>query len=119
MERCGPEPGSQPGTVVPSEWISLQQQRTLKVPPMQREIRGRSANSGPEPLTVEQRRGLPEIVADRYEKGSLLIISQNLVKRWHELTADPTIGDAIMHRAHRSELTGTYFNEEASPLAVQ
>jgi DNA replication protein DnaC len=32
------------------------------------------------------------------------------VKRWHELIADPTIGDAIMdrvvHRAHRIELTG-------------
>jgi DNA replication protein DnaC len=32
------------------------------------------------------------------------------VKRWHELIADPTIGDAILdrvvHRAHRIELTG-------------
>jgi DNA replication protein DnaC len=45
-----------------------------------------------------------------YEKGSLLITSQIPVKRWHELIADPTIGDAIMdrvvHRAHRIELTG-------------
>jgi len=30
---------------------------------------------GPEPLTAEQRRDLPEIVEDRYEKGSLLITS--------------------------------------------
>ena len=65
---------------------------------------------GPEPLTAEQRRDLLEIVEDRYEKGSLLITSQIPVKRWHELIADPTIGDAILdrvvHRAHRIELTG-------------
>ena len=46
--------------------------------------------------SAEQRRDLLEIVEDRYEKGSLLITSQIPVKRWHELIADPTIGDAIM-----------------------
>ncbi|HEX6559399.1 MAG TPA: IS21-like element helper ATPase IstB [Longimicrobiales bacterium] len=65
---------------------------------------------GPEPLTAEQRRDLLEIVEDRYEKGSLLITSQIPVARWHELIADPTIGDAILdrvvHRAHRIELKG-------------
>jgi DNA replication protein DnaC len=65
---------------------------------------------GPEPLNAEQRRDLLEIVEDRYEKGSLLVTSQIPVKRWHELIADPTIGDAILdrvvHRAHRIELKG-------------
>jgi DNA replication protein DnaC len=65
---------------------------------------------GPEPLTAEQRRDLLEIVEDRYEKGSLLITSQIPVARWHELIADPTIGDAVLdrvvHRAHRIELKG-------------
>jgi DNA replication protein DnaC len=65
---------------------------------------------GPEPLNAEQRRDLLEIVEDRYEKGSLLVTSQIPVKRWHELIADPTIGDAILdrivHRAHRIELSG-------------
>ena len=65
---------------------------------------------GPEPLTAEQRRDMLEIAEDRYEKGSLLMTSQIPVKRWHELIADPTIGDAILdrvvHRAHRIELTG-------------
>jgi DNA replication protein DnaC len=36
--------------------------------------------------------------------------SQIPVARWHELIADPTIGDAILdrvvHRAHRIELKG-------------
>ena len=65
---------------------------------------------GPEPLNTEQRRDLLEIVEDRYEKGSLLVTSQVPVSRWHELIADPTIGDAILdrvvHRAHRIELKG-------------
>src|SRR3954452_23635344 len=65
---------------------------------------------GPEPLTAEQRRDLLEIVEDRYEKGSLLMTSQIPVPRWHELIADPTIGDAVLdrvvHRAHRIELKG-------------
>ena len=67
-------------------------------------------NWGPEPLTAEQRRDLPEIVDDRYEKGSLLVTSQVPVSRWHELVGNPTIGDAILdrvvHRTHRTELKG-------------
>ena len=65
---------------------------------------------GPEPLTAEQRRDLLEIVDDRYDRGSLLITSQVPVNRWHEVIADPTLGDAILdrivHRAHRIELKG-------------
>ena len=59
---------------------------------------------------VEQRRDLLEIVDDRYERGSLLITSQVPVSKWHEVIADPTLGDAILdrivHRAHRIELKG-------------
>src|SRR5689334_3060789 len=66
---------------------------------------------GPEPLNAHQRRDLLEIVDDRYENGSLLITSQVPVSRWHEVIADPTIGDAILdrvvHRAHRIELKGS------------
>jgi len=65
---------------------------------------------GPEPLTAEQRRDLLEIVDDRYDRGSLLITSQVPVSKWHEVIADPTLGDAILdrivHRAHRIELKG-------------
>jgi DNA replication protein DnaC len=42
--------------------------------------------------------------------GSLLITSQVPIGRWHEIIADPTLGDAILdrivHRAHRIELKG-------------
>jgi DNA replication protein DnaC len=65
---------------------------------------------GPEPLNAEQRRDLLEIVDDRDDRGSLLITSQVPVNRWHEVIADPTLGDAILdrilHRAHRIELKG-------------
>ena len=65
---------------------------------------------GPEPLTLEQRRDLLEIVDDRYDKGSLLITSQVPVARWHEVIGDMTLEDAILdrvvHRAHRLELKG-------------
>jgi DNA replication protein DnaC len=65
---------------------------------------------GPEPLTPEQRRDLLEIVEDRYDKGSLLITSQVPVAQWHDVIADPTLGDAILdrvvHNAHRLELKG-------------
>ena len=63
---------------------------------------------GPEPLTADQRRDLLEIVDDRYDKGSLLITSQVPVPQWHDVIADPTLGDAILdriiHNAHRIEL---------------
>jgi DNA replication protein DnaC len=65
---------------------------------------------GPEPLNAEQRHDLLEIVDDRYDRGSLLITSQVPVSKWHEVIADPTLGDAILdrivHRAHRIELKG-------------
>jgi DNA replication protein DnaC len=64
---------------------------------------------GPEPFTADQRRGVREIVEDRYKRGSLLIISQVPISRWHEI-GNPTIADAILdriiHRAHRIELKG-------------
>ena len=65
---------------------------------------------GPEPLNAEQRRDLLEIVDDRDDRSSLLITSQVPVNRWHQVIADPTLGDAILdrilHRAHRIELKG-------------
>ena len=65
---------------------------------------------GPAPLNAEQRRDLLEIVDDRYDRGSPLITSQVPVSKWHEVIADPTLGDAILdrivHRAHRIELKG-------------
>lgn len=72
---------------------------------------------GPEPLTADQRRDLLEIVDDRYDKGSLLITSQVPVSQWHDVIADPTLGDAILdriiHNAHRIELKGDSLRRQA------
>ncbi|TWB87237.1 DNA replication protein DnaC [Bradyrhizobium macuxiense] len=72
---------------------------------------------GPEPLTIDQRRDLLEIVDDRYDKGSLLITSQVPVSQWHDVIADPTLGDAILdriiHNAHRIELKGDSLRRRA------
>src|SRR5579859_6199921 len=72
---------------------------------------------GPEPLTADQRRDLLEIVDDRYDKGSLLITSQVPVAQWHDIIADPTLGDAILdriiHNAHRIELKGDSLRRQA------
>jgi DNA replication protein DnaC len=72
---------------------------------------------GPEPLAAEQRRDLLEIVDDRYDKGSLLITSQIPVVQWHDIIADPTLGDAILdriiHNAHRIELKGDSLRRRA------
>ncbi|PDT64832.1 AAA family ATPase [Bradyrhizobium ottawaense] len=72
---------------------------------------------GPEALTADQRRDLLEIVDDRYDKGSLLITSQVPVPQWHDVIADPTLGDAILdriiHNAHRIELKGDSLRRRA------
>ena len=72
---------------------------------------------GPEPLNPDQRRDLLEIVDDRYDRGSLLITSQLPVSQWHDVIADPTLGDAILdriiHNAHRIELKGDSLRRHA------
>ncbi len=72
---------------------------------------------GPEPLAADERRDLLEIVDDRYDKGSLLITSQVPVTQWHDIIADPTLGDAILdriiHNAHRIELKGDSLRRRA------
>jgi DNA replication protein DnaC len=78
---------------------------------------------GPEPLNAEQRRDLLEIVDDREGKASLLITSQVPVARWHDIIADPTLGDAILdrviHRAHRIELKGESLRKRQALAAVE
>jgi DNA replication protein DnaC len=65
---------------------------------------------GLEPLGVEQRHDLLEIVEERYGRGATLITSQIPVDRWHDLIGEPTLADAILdriiHNAHRLQLKG-------------
>ena len=65
---------------------------------------------GMETLTSQQRSDLLDIIDARHEQGSIIIMSQLPVSKWHELIGEATYADAIMdrliHRAERFELEG-------------
>ena len=65
---------------------------------------------GLEPLSVQERHILLELLDDRYERTSTLIASQLPTELWYEFLGDPTLADAILdrvlHSAYRIELKG-------------
>jgi len=65
---------------------------------------------GLEPLGVQNRLTLLEILEDRHGRRSSVFVSQLPISNWHEVIGDPTIADAIcdriIHNAHRIELKG-------------
>jgi DNA replication protein DnaC len=62
------------------------------------------------PLDLEQRRDLLEILEDRYERKSTVVISQIPVEDWYQSIGDSTFADAILdrlvHNAYKICLTG-------------
>jgi DNA replication protein DnaC len=66
-------------------------------------------------LTDEQRRDLLEIMDDRYQKRSTVIVSQLPTAHWYELIGEPTIADAILdrfvHNSHKIDLKGKSIRE--------
>lgn len=73
---------------------------------------------GTEVLSKQQRHDLFEAMEDRYDCASILFAAQPPVKHWHEIIADPTLGDAIldrfMHNAYTSELKGESMRKQKS-----
>ena len=65
---------------------------------------------GMEPITQPQRSDLMEIMDDRHERASTIIISQLPVDQWYACIGDNTLADAILdrlvHNAHRLNLQG-------------
>lgn len=49
-------------------------------------------------LTQEQRSDLFELIEDRYERKSTVVISQVPIEQWYESIGDPTFADAILDR---------------------
>lgn len=76
---------------------------------------------GLEPLGLDQRRDLLEIVEERYGRGATLITSQLPVDQWHAVIGDPTLADAILdrlvHNAHRLKLRGDSLRKKATVVA--
>jgi DNA replication protein DnaC len=62
------------------------------------------------PATVEACRDLLEVIEDRAQRRSTMVVSQLPVDSWHPAMADPTLGEAILDRllqaSHRINLTG-------------
>jgi DNA replication protein DnaC len=65
---------------------------------------------GLEPLTPAQRNDLMEIMDDRHEQSSCMMVSQLPTDQWYASIGDNTLADAIldrlMHNAHRLTLKG-------------
>jgi len=63
-----------------------------------------------EKLTQEQSRNLLEVLEDRYQESSTIVISQLPVKEWYNMICNATIADALLdrliHNSHRIELGG-------------
>jgi len=61
-------------------------------------------------LTQEQSSHLLEVLEDRYQESSTIVISQLPVKEWYNMISNATIADALLdrliHNSHRIELGG-------------
>jgi DNA replication protein DnaC len=71
-------------------------------------------------LNETQTNDLLEIVEDRYNRSSTMVVTQIPVAEWHEQFAGPTLADAIMdrivHNAYRLELKGDSMRKRRSSL---
>ena len=65
---------------------------------------------GMAPFNDVQGRDLLELVDDRHQLHSTIIVGQIPVEHWHQLLPDPTVADAILdrlvHNAHKIKLDG-------------
>ena len=53
---------------------------------------------GLQPLDTNSRLALLQILEERYDRKSMIIISQLPVAKWYDYIAEPTLADAIMDR---------------------
>lgn len=71
---------------------------------------------GLESMTPMQATMLLEVMEDRYDKTSSILISQLPVKKWYELIDNPTTADALLdrlvHPSYRLELKGESLRKE-------
>jgi len=75
---------------------------------------------GLQSLDTQMREALLNIVQDRYQKKSTIIVSQIPVKKWYELIGEATIADAILdrlvHSSHRINLQGESMRKKLSTI---
>ncbi len=70
-------------------------------------------------LTSNQRRDLAEVIEERAQRRSTIILSQLDVDDWHQAFGEPTLADAILdrvvHNAYRLELDGKSMRDNERP----
>lgn len=68
------------------------------------------------PIDQAARNVLMDVIEDRYDRASTIIVSQIPVSEWHGLIGESTIADAILDRivfsSHRIELDGESFRKK-------
>jgi DNA replication protein DnaC len=73
------------------------------------------------PCTQGESREILDLVEERYNISSCIIVSQIPVDHWHEVLVDPTMADAILdrlvHNAYKIALTGPSMRRLKSPFA--
>lgn len=73
-----------------------------------------------EPLNANQRSDLLELIDDRYNHHSTLIVSQLPISSWYEMIGESTHADAILdrliHRSIKIELQGESMRKMTKPL---
>jgi len=76
-----------------------------------------------ESLTAQQRSDLLDIIDARHGQGSMILMSQLPISKWHELIGEATYADAIMdrliHCAERFELKGESMRKMGSKLLTE
>lgn len=72
-------------------------------------------------IDTSMREALLNIVQDRHNKKSTIIVSQIPVSKWYELIGEATIADAILdrlvHSSHRIDLQGESYRKKMSTIS--
>ena len=63
-----------------------------------------------DPLNSNETRNILEVFDDRWQTGSLILLSQVPIENWHSRMEDPTLADAVLdrviHNSYKLELEG-------------
>ena len=72
------------------------------------------------PCSQAESREILDLVEERYNVSSSIIVSQIPVDHWHEVLVDPTMADAILdrlvHNSYKISLRGDSMRRQKSPL---
>ena len=72
-------------------------------------------------MSEEERRIIFDVIEDRAELKSTIIVSQMPIEKWHTIIGDFTLGDAlldrIVHSSHKIILKGESLRKKKKPLS--